>query len=144
MPELVPELEFWFVNALFCFLDPPQLLSSSGPSMAAQSQPQNLQPLLDTPMAQTGSSMQAPMHSGLVGTLQTNLQEQMQSSLGSAMQTGTQSALQSSLQALDTILPTPMQTSLGTQLQGGLQNTLPASANMEKIEDLLDSLQKQL
>ncbi|CAL8358591.1 unnamed protein product [Lota lota] len=123
--------------------DPPQLLSSSGPSMAAQNQPQNLQPLLDTPMARTGSSMQAPMHSGLVGALQTNLQDQMRSSLGSAMQTGTQSALQSSLQALETSLPTPMQTSLETQLQGGLQNTLPASANMEKIEDLLDSLQKQ-
>ncbi|CAL8263460.1 unnamed protein product [Merluccius merluccius] len=127
--------------------DPPQLLSSSGPSMAAQSQPQNLQPLLDTPMAQTGSSMQAPMHSGLANTLQTNLQGQMQSSLGSAMQTDLQNAMQtgtqSSLQALETSLPTPMQTSLETQLQGGLQNTLPASANMEKIEDLLESLQKQ-
>lgn len=131
--------------------DPPQLLSSPGPGMAAQSQPQSLQPLLDTPMAQTSSSMQAPMHSGLAGTLQTNLQGQMQSSLGSAMQTdlqnamqrGTQSALQSGLQALGTSLTTPMQTSLDTQLQGGLQNTLPASANMEKMEDLLESLQKQ-
>uniref|UniRef100_A0A8C5F4R6 Nuclear factor of activated T-cells 5-like n=1 Tax=Gadus morhua TaxID=8049 RepID=A0A8C5F4R6_GADMO len=120
--------------------DPSQLLSPSGPGLAAQSQPQNLQPLLDAPMAQTASSRQAPMHSGLVGPLQTNLQEQM----ASAMQTGTQSALQSSLQALETTLPTPMQTGLGTQLQGGLQNSLPASANMEKIEDLLDSLQKQL
>ncbi|CAL8376095.1 unnamed protein product [Arctogadus glacialis] len=120
--------------------DPSQLLSPSGPGLAAQSQPQNLQPLLDAPMAQTPSSRQAPMHSGLVGPLQTNLQEQM----ASAMQTGTQSALQSSLQALETTLPTPMQTGLGTQLQGGLQNSLPASANMEKIEDLLDSLQKQL
>ena len=128
------------VKALLYSPDPSQLLSPSGPGLAAQSQPQNLQPLLDAPMAQTASSRQAPMHSGLVGPLQTNLQEQM----ASAMQTGTQSALQSSLQALETTLPTPMQTGLGTQLQGGLQNTLPASANMEKIEDLLDSLQKQL
>ncbi|CAL8296453.1 unnamed protein product [Boreogadus saida] len=121
--------------------DPSQLLSPSGPGLAAaQSQPQSLQPLLDAPMAQTASSRQAAMHSGLGGPLQTNLQEQM----ASAMQTGTQSALQSSLQALETTLPTPMQTGLGTQLQGGLQNSLPAAANMEKIEDLLDSLQKQL
>ncbi|KAG7277256.1 hypothetical protein CRUP_015304 [Coryphaenoides rupestris] len=70
--------------------DPAQLLSSPGTGMAAQSQ----QPLLDTPMAQTGSSMQAPMHSGLAGTLQTNLQGQMQSSLGSAMQADLQNAMQ--------------------------------------------------
>ncbi|KAJ3596202.1 hypothetical protein NHX12_002611 [Muraenolepis orangiensis] len=123
--------------------DPPQLLSSSGPSMASQSQPQNLQPLLDTPMAQTSSSMQASMHGGLgtlQGQIQSGLGSAMQTDLQNAMQTGTQSALQSSLQALETSLPTPMQTSLETQLQGGLHNTLPASAN---VENLLESLQKQ-
>ncbi|KAM4618977.1 nuclear factor of activated T-cells 5a [Polymixia lowei] len=135
--------------------DSPQLLTSSGPTLSAQSQPQNpshLQPLLDQPMAQTGSPMQTTMHSGLQNTLQTNLQAQMQSSLEStmqsnlqnAMQANTQTALQSSLQAaIETNLPTPMQTQIQSSLQNTLQASMSASSNMEKIEDLLESLQKQ-
>uniref|UniRef100_A0A667XWZ4 Nuclear factor of activated T-cells 5 n=1 Tax=Myripristis murdjan TaxID=586833 RepID=A0A667XWZ4_9TELE len=113
--------------------DSPQLLTSSGPTLSAQSQSQNpshMQPLLDQPMAQTGPPI----------AMQTNLQN--------AMQTNTQTALQTSLQAaIETSLPTPMQTNLQTQIQSNLQNTLQASisasSNMDKIEDLLESLQKQ-
>lgn len=127
--------------------DSSQLLSSSGPTLPAQSQAQNsshMQPLLDQPMAQAASSMPATMHSNLQNTLQA----QMQSSLENAMQTNTQTALQSSLQAtIESSLPTPMQTNLQTQIQSSLQNQLQASispsSNMDKIEDLLETLQKQ-
>ncbi|XP_067358892.1 nuclear factor of activated T-cells 5-like isoform X2 [Channa argus] len=127
--------------------DSPQLLNSSGPPLSAQSQPQNsshMQPLLDQPMAQAASTMSATIHS----SLQSTLQAQMQTSLQNAMQTNTQTALQSSLQAtIETSLPTPMQTNLQTQIQSSLQNQLQASvsasSNMDKIEDLLESLQKQ-
>uniref|UniRef100_A0A4W6DPY1 Nuclear factor of activated T-cells 5 n=1 Tax=Lates calcarifer TaxID=8187 RepID=A0A4W6DPY1_LATCA len=110
--------------------DSPQLLNSSRPTLPAQSQPQtsnHMQPLLDQPMAQAATSMPT--------------------SLQNAMQTNTQTALQSSLQAtIETSLPTPMQTNLQTQIQSSLQNQLQASisasSNMDKIEDLLESLQK--
>ncbi|KAM7414402.1 hypothetical protein PAMA_019289 [Pampus argenteus] len=132
----------------------PQLINSSRPTLPAQSQAQNsshMQPLLDQPMTQTASSMPAAMHSSLQNTLQAQMQSSlenaMQTSLQNAMQTNTQTALQSSLQAtIETSLPTPMQTSLQTQIQSSLQNTLQssisASSNMDKIEDLLESLQK--
>ncbi|XP_022057593.2 nuclear factor of activated T-cells 5a isoform X1 [Acanthochromis polyacanthus] len=127
--------------------DSSQLLSSSGATLPPQSQAQNsshMQPLLDQPMAQAASSMPAAMHSNLQNTLQA----QMQSSLENAMQTNTQTALQSSLQAtIESSLATPMQTSLQTQIQSSLQNQLQASmsasSNMDKIEDLLETLQKQ-
>ncbi|XP_071357736.1 nuclear factor of activated T-cells 5a isoform X3 [Trachinotus anak] len=134
--------------------DSPQLLNSSGPTLPAQSQPQNsshMQPLLEQPMAQAASSMPATMHSSLQNTLQAQMQSSLenaiQTSLQNAMQTNTQTALQSSLQAtIETSLPTPMQTNLQTQIQSSLQNQLQASisasSNMDKIEDLLESLQK--
>ncbi|XP_034443405.1 nuclear factor of activated T-cells 5a isoform X1 [Hippoglossus hippoglossus] len=134
--------------------DSPQLLNSSGPTLPAQSQPQNsshMQPHLDQPMAQAASPMQAPMHSSLQNTLQAQMQSSlenaMQTSLQNAMQTNTQTALQSSLQAnIETSLPTPMQTNLQMQIQSSLQNQLQASlsvsSSMDKIEDLLESLQK--
>ncbi|KAM9854321.1 nuclear factor of activated T-cells 5a [Aulostomus maculatus] len=133
--------------------DTPQLLNSSGSTLPAQNQAQNsMQPLLDQSMAQTASSMPAAMHSSLQTTLQAQMQSSlenaMQTSLQNAMQTNTQAALQSSLQAtIETSLATPMQTNLQTQIPSSLQNTLQASmsatSNMEKIEDLLESLQKQ-
>ncbi|XP_023284036.1 nuclear factor of activated T-cells 5-like isoform X1 [Seriola lalandi dorsalis] len=134
--------------------DSPQLLNSSGPTLPAQSQPQNsshMQPLLDQPMAQAASPMPATMHSSLQNTLQAQMQSSLenaiQTTLQNAMQTNTQTALQSSLQAtIETSLPTPMQTNLQTQIQSSLQNQLQASisasSNMDKIEDLLESLQK--
>lgn len=126
--------------------DSSQLLSSSGPNQPAQSQIQNpshMQTLLDQPMAQAASTMPA-MHS----SLQNTLQAQMQTSLENVIQANTQTCLQSSLQAnIETSLPTPMQTSLQTQIQSSLQNQLQASistsSSMDKIEDLLESLQKQ-
>uniref|UniRef100_I3KC48 Nuclear factor of activated T-cells 5 n=1 Tax=Oreochromis niloticus TaxID=8128 RepID=I3KC48_ORENI len=110
--------------------DSSQLLTSSGPSQPAQNQIQNsghMQTLLDQPMAQAA---------------------QMQTTLENAMQANTQTALQSSLQGnIEASLPTPMQTSLQTQIQSSLQNQLQASistsSSMDKIEDLLESLQKQ-
>lgn len=140
----------------FLFLpDSPQLLNSSGSTLPAQSQPQNsshMQPLLDQTMAQAAPSMPNTMHGSLQNTLQAQMQSSlenaMQTSLQNAMQTNTQTALQSSLQAtIETSLQTPMQTSLQTQIQSSLQNQLQASisasSNMDKIEDLLESLQKQ-
>lgn len=128
-------------------IDSSQLLSSSGPNQPAQSQMQNsshMQTLLDQPMAQAASTMPATMHS----SLQNTLQAQMQSSLENVIQANTQTSLQSGLQAnIETSLPTPMQTSLQTQMQSSLQNQLQASistsSSMDKIEDLLESLQKQ-
>uniref|UniRef100_A0A3P8RDU2 Nuclear factor of activated T-cells 5 n=1 Tax=Astatotilapia calliptera TaxID=8154 RepID=A0A3P8RDU2_ASTCA len=110
--------------------DSSQLLTSSGPSQPAQNQIPNsghMQTLLDQPMAQAA---------------------QMQTTLENAMQANTQTALQSSLQGnIEASLPTPMQTSLQTQIQSSLQNQLQASistsSSMDKIEDLLESLQKQ-
>lgn len=135
--------------------DSPQLLNSSGSTLPAQSQPQNsshMQPLLDQPMPQAAPSMPPTMHSGLQNTLQAQMQSSLenaiQTSLQNAMQTNTQTALQSTLQAsIETSLPTPMQTNLETQIQSSLQNqmqaSISASSNMDKIEDLLESLQKQ-
>ncbi|KAL4005888.1 hypothetical protein ACER0C_005601 [Sarotherodon galilaeus] len=127
--------------------DSSQLLTSSGPSQPAQNQIQNsghMQTLLDQPMAQAASPIPATMHS----SLQNTLQAQMQTTLENAMQANTQTALQSSLQGnIEASLPTPMQTSLQTQIQSSLQNQLQASistsSSMDKIEDLLESLQKQ-
>lgn len=103
-----------------------------------------MQTLLDQPMAQAASPIPATMHS----SLQNTLQAQMQTTLENAMQANTQTALQSSLQGnIEASLPTPMQTSLQTQIQSSLQNQLQASistsSSMDKIEDLLESLQKQ-
>ncbi|XP_054885670.1 nuclear factor of activated T-cells 5a isoform X1 [Poeciliopsis prolifica] len=107
--------------------DSSQLLSSSGPNLPAQTQAQNsshIQPLLDQPMPQAAPAM----HSNLQNTLQA----QMQTSLENALQSNTQ---------------TPMQTSLQTQIQSSLQNqmqaTISATSGMDKIEDILESLQKQ-
>ncbi|XP_077423689.1 uncharacterized protein LOC144053273 isoform X2 [Vanacampus margaritifer] len=115
--------------------DTPQLLNSSGSTLTVQNQAQNtghIQPLMEQPMTQAASTMHG------------SLQAQMQSGLESAMQT--QVTLQPVLQAsIDTSLPTPMQTNL--QIQSSLQNTLQGSisaeSDMGKIEDLLESLQKQ-
>nr|XP_046250841.1 nuclear factor of activated T-cells 5a isoform X2 [Scatophagus argus] len=131
--------------------DSPQLLNSPGPTLPAQSQPQNsshMQPLLDQPMAQAAPSMPSSMHSSLQSTLQAQMQSSlenaMQTSLQNPMQTSTSAALQSTLQAtIETSLPAPMQTSLQSSLQNQLQASISASSNMDKIEDLLGSLQKQ-
>uniref|UniRef100_A0A3Q2PYD1 Nuclear factor of activated T-cells 5 n=1 Tax=Fundulus heteroclitus TaxID=8078 RepID=A0A3Q2PYD1_FUNHE len=103
--------------------DSSQLLSSSGPNLPAQSQAQSsghMQPLLDRPMAQAAPSMH--------GNLQNTIQAQMQTSLENALQSTTQ---------------TPMQTGLQTQIQSSLQNQMQATSSMDKIEDILESLQKQ-
>uniref|UniRef100_A0A3P9ALA4 Nuclear factor of activated T-cells 5 n=1 Tax=Esox lucius TaxID=8010 RepID=A0A3P9ALA4_ESOLU len=111
--------------------DSSQLMTSSGPTLSVQSRTQNpnplqashLQSLLDPNMAQT------------VTPMQTNLQ-----TLENAMQTNTQTAMQTNLQtAVETSLPTPMQTSLQTPMQTSMRS----SQDMEKIEDLLGSLQEQ-
>ncbi|TDH09668.1 hypothetical protein EPR50_G00089950 [Perca flavescens] len=131
--------------------DSPQLLNSSGPTLQAQGQPQNsshMQPLLDQPMAQASPTMHSSLQNTLQAQMQSSLENAMQSSLQNAMQTNTQTALQSTLQAtIETSLSTPMQTNLQTQIQSSLHNQLQASmsasSNMDKIEDLLESLQKQ-
>uniref|UniRef100_A0A3Q3WPQ1 Nuclear factor of activated T-cells 5 n=1 Tax=Mola mola TaxID=94237 RepID=A0A3Q3WPQ1_MOLML len=132
--------------------DSPQLLNSSGPTLPAQSQPQNsshMQPLLDQPMSQAAPSTAATMHSSLQNTLQAQMQSSLESAmhtgLQNVMQTNTQTALQASLQAsIEPSLPTPMQTNLQTQIQSSLENQLQASIsaspNMDKI---LESLQNQ-
>ncbi|XP_024138252.1 nuclear factor of activated T-cells 5a isoform X2 [Oryzias melastigma] len=119
--------------------DSSQLLSSSGSSLPVQNQGQNsshMPPLLDQPMGQAPSTM----HSDLQNTLHA----QMQSSLENAMQSNAQSGLQVSI---ETNLPTPMQTGLQTQMESSLQNQMQASisttSSMDKIEDILESLQKQ-
>ncbi|KAM9351789.1 nuclear factor of activated T-cells 5a [Symphorus nematophorus] len=126
--------------------DSPQLLNSSGPSLPAQSQAQNpshMQPLLDQPMAQAAPTMHSSLQNTLQAQMQSSLENAIQTSLHNAMQTNTQTPLQS----IETSLPTPMQTNLQTQIQSSLQNQLQASisasSNMDKIEDLLESLQKQ-
>uniref|UniRef100_A0A3Q3Q9Q4 Nuclear factor of activated T-cells 5 n=1 Tax=Monopterus albus TaxID=43700 RepID=A0A3Q3Q9Q4_MONAL len=133
--------------------DSPQMLSSSGPTLPSQSQPQSsshMQSLMDQPMAQAASpaTMQSSLQNTLQAQMQSSLENALQTSLQNAMQANTQTALQSSLQAaIETSLPTPMQTNLHTQLQNSLQNQLQASisasSSMDKIEDLLESLQKQ-
>nr|ANT46067.1 NFAT5a2 [Salmo salar] len=112
--------------------DSSQLMTSSGPTLSAQSQPQNANPvqanhiqsLLDSDMAQTATPMQ------------TNLQTPMQTNTHTAMQTNIQTAIETSL-------PTLMQTSLQTAIQTNMQTSMSTSQNMEKMEDLLESLQKQ-
>lgn len=107
-------------------------MTSSGPTLSAQSQPQNANPvqanhiqsLLDSDMAQTATPMQ------------TNLQTPMQTNTHTAMQTNIQTAIETSL-------PTLMQTSLQTAIQTNMQTSMSTSQNMEKMEDLLESLQKQ-
>uniref|UniRef100_A0A3B3VDB2 Nuclear factor of activated T-cells 5 n=1 Tax=Poecilia latipinna TaxID=48699 RepID=A0A3B3VDB2_9TELE len=103
--------------------DSSQLLSSSGPNLPAQTQAQNsghMQPLLDQPMPQA-----AP---GMHSNLQNTLQAQMQTSLENALQSNTQ---------------TPMQTQIQSSLQNQMQATISATSGMDKIEDILESLQKQ-
>lgn len=115
----------------FSFQDSPQLLNASGPTLPAQSQPQNsshMHPLLDQPMSQATPSTPGTMHSGLQNTLQAQIQsslESMQTSLQNPMQTSSQTALQASIQAsIETCLPTPMQTNLQAQIQSSIQNQL--------------------
>ncbi|XP_023811149.1 nuclear factor of activated T-cells 5 isoform X1 [Oryzias latipes] len=115
--------------------DSSQLLSSSGTTLPVQNQGQNsslMQPLLDQPMGQAPSAM----HSDLQNTLHA----QMQSSLENAMQSNAQSSLQVSIEAN---LPTPMQTQMESSLQNQMQASISATSSMDKIEDILESLQKQ-
>uniref|UniRef100_A0A8C7I010 RHD domain-containing protein n=1 Tax=Oncorhynchus kisutch TaxID=8019 RepID=A0A8C7I010_ONCKI len=118
--------------------DSSQLMTSSGSTMSAQSQPQNhnplqashIQPLMDPNMAQTATPMQ------------TNLQTPMQTGLqNTPMQTNIQTTIETT--PMQTNLQTPMQTNLQTPMQTNLQTPMSASQNMEKIEDLLESLQDQ-
>ncbi|XP_061679491.1 nuclear factor of activated T-cells 5a isoform X2 [Syngnathoides biaculeatus] len=120
--------------------DTPRLLNSSGSTLPVQNQAQNPGHL--QPMTQAPSSM----HGSLQAQMQSSLESAMQTSLQNALQANTQVTLQPALQAtIDTSLPTPMQTNL--QIQSSLQNTLQgsisAASDMGKIEDLLESLQKQ-
>ncbi|CAB1323086.1 unnamed protein product [Coregonus sp. 'balchen'] len=172
--------------------DSSQLMTSSGPTMSAQSQSQNpnplqashIQPLLDPNMAQTATPMhtnlQTPMQTGLQNAMsslenalqanlqtpmqtniqtemqtniqtaiettpmQTNLQTPMQTNLQTPMQTNLQTPMQTNLQTpMQTNFQTPMQTSLQTPMQSNMQTSMSTSQNMEKIEDLLESLQEQ-
>nr|XP_029523763.1 nuclear factor of activated T-cells 5-like [Oncorhynchus nerka] len=124
--------------------DSSQLMTSSGSTMSAQSQPQNhnplqashIQPLMDPNMAQTAT----PMQTNLQTPMQTGLQNAM-SSLENALQANLQTPMQTNIQT--TIETTPMQTNLQTPMQTNLQTPMSASQNMEKIEDLLESLQEQ-
>ncbi|XP_071272729.1 nuclear factor of activated T-cells 5a isoform X1 [Salvelinus alpinus] len=140
--------------------DSSQLMTSSGSTMSAQSQPQNhnplqashIQPLMDPNMAQTTTPMQTnlqtPMQTNLQTPMQTGLQNAMsslenalQANLQTPMQTNIQTAMQTNIQT--TIETTPMQTNLQTPMQTNLQTPMSTSQNMEKIEDLLESLQEQ-
>uniref|UniRef100_A0A8C7SR24 Nuclear factor of activated T-cells 5 n=1 Tax=Oncorhynchus mykiss TaxID=8022 RepID=A0A8C7SR24_ONCMY len=132
--------------------DSSQLMTSSGSTMSAQSQPQNhnplqashIQPLIDPNMAQTAT----PMQTNLQTPMQTGLQNAM-SSLENALQANLQTPMQTNIQTtiettpMQTNLQTPMQTNLQTPMQTNLQTPMNASQNMEKIEDLLESLQEQ-
>ncbi|CDQ79666.1 unnamed protein product [Oncorhynchus mykiss] len=132
--------------------DSSQLMTSSGSTMSAQSQPQNhnplqashIQPLMDPNMAQTAT----PMQTNLQTPMQTGLQNAM-SSLENALQANLQTPMQTNIQTtiettpMQTNLQTPMQTNLQTPMQTNLQTPMNASQNMEKIEDLLESLQEQ-
>lgn len=104
-----------------------QLLSSSAGSAQSQAQASHMQTLLDQP------SNPSTIHSGLQNSLQAQMQTAMQTNQASA------------LPPIDSGMSTPMQTNL--QIQTNLPNTLQASisatSNMDKIEDLLESLQKQ-
>ncbi|XP_061825143.1 nuclear factor of activated T-cells 5a isoform X1 [Nerophis lumbriciformis] len=123
--------------------DTPLLLNSPGSTLPVPSQAQNSGHIMEQPMAQGASPMAPNMHS----SLQSSLQAQMQSSLESAMQDAMQTNAQVSQQqaAVDASLATPMQTNLQIRscLQNTLQGSISATSNMGKIEDLLESLQKQ-
>ncbi|XP_077453534.1 nuclear factor of activated T-cells 5a isoform X2 [Stigmatopora argus] len=126
--------------------DTPQLLNSSGSSLPVPNQspnPGHMQPLMEPSMSQVSSSI----HGGLQGSLQAQMQSTLESAMQNAMQANSQVTLQPALQAggVDGGLPTPMHTNL--QIQSSLQNTIQgsisAASDMGKIEDLLESLQKQ-
>ncbi|KAK7896177.1 hypothetical protein WMY93_021502 [Mugilogobius chulae] len=107
-----------------------QLLSSSGSTLPAQNQAQtatHMQNLLEQPMSQTSPSNPATLHS----SLQNSLQAQLPTALQNA--------------PIDSNMSTPMQTNVPMQanMQSTLQASISTTANMEKIEDLLESLQKQ-
>uniref|UniRef100_A0A4W5M469 Nuclear factor of activated T-cells 5 n=1 Tax=Hucho hucho TaxID=62062 RepID=A0A4W5M469_9TELE len=131
--------------------DSSQLMTSSGPTMSAQSQPQNhnslqashIQPLMDPNMAQTATPMQTnlqtPMQTGLQNAM-SSLDNALQANLQTPMQTNIQTAMQTNIQT--TIETTPMQTNLQTPMQTNLQTPI-TSQNMEKIEHLLESRQEQ-
>ncbi|XP_061532552.1 nuclear factor of activated T-cells 5-like isoform X2 [Phycodurus eques] len=129
--------------------DTPRLLNSSGTTLPVQNQAQNpghMQPLMEQPMTQAASSMHGNLQSSLQAQIQSSMESAMHTSLQNALQANSQVTLQPTLQAtIDTSLPTPMQTNL--QIQSSLQNTLQgsisAASDMGKIEDLLESLQKQ-
>ncbi|CAB1313719.1 unnamed protein product [Coregonus sp. 'balchen'] len=139
--------------------DSSQLMTSSGPTLSAQGQPQNpnpvqashIQSLLDPNISQTATPMQTnlqtPMQSSLQNTM-SSLENAMQTNLQTPMQTNTHTAMQTNIQtAIETSLPTLMQTNVQTSLQNAIQTnmqtSMSTSQNMEKMEDLLESLQKQ-
>ncbi|XP_024235412.1 nuclear factor of activated T-cells 5 [Oncorhynchus tshawytscha] len=140
--------------------DSSQLMPSSGSTMSAQSQPQNhnplqashIQPLMDPNMAQTATPMQTnlqtPMQTGLQNAM-SSLENALQANLQTPMQTNIQTTIettpmQTNMQTnLQTPMQTNMQTNLQTPMQTNLQTPMSASQNMEKIEDLLESLQEQ-
>lgn len=111
-----------------------QLLSTSGPAQNQAQSASHMQTLLDQPMAQAPTSVPTTIHD--------SLQAQIQTAMHNAMQTSPPSGLQSTLQAP---IDAPNQTNLQiqTNLQNALQGTISATSNMDKIEDLLESLQKQ-
>ncbi|XP_033823732.1 nuclear factor of activated T-cells 5a isoform X1 [Periophthalmus magnuspinnatus] len=111
-----------------------QLLSSSGSTLPAQSQAQtatHMQSLLEQPMAQAPPSNPPTIHSGLQNSLQNSLQAQLQTAMQNT--------------PIDSSITTPMQTNIPmqTNMQNPLQASISATSNMDKIEDLLESLQKQ-
>ncbi|XP_055011191.1 nuclear factor of activated T-cells 5a isoform X2 [Boleophthalmus pectinirostris] len=111
-----------------------QLLSSSGSTLPAQSQAQtatHMHSLLEQPMAQAPPSNPSTLHSSLQNSLQNSLQAQLQTAMQNA--------------PIDSSMTTPMQTNvpMQTNMQNTLQASISATSNMDKIEDLLESLQKQ-
>ncbi|XP_077597971.1 nuclear factor of activated T-cells 5a isoform X2 [Stigmatopora nigra] len=122
--------------------DTPQLLNSSTSNLPVPNQtpnPGHMQPLMEPSMSQVSSSIH--------GSLQAQMQSTLENAMQNAMQANSQvTTLQPTLQAnVEGNLPTPMHTNL--QIQSSLQNTIQgsisAASDMGKIEDLLESLQKQ-
>ncbi|CAL9695269.1 unnamed protein product [Knipowitschia caucasica] len=107
-----------------------QLLSSSGSSLPAQNQAQtatHMQSLLDQTMGQAPPSNPPSLHSGLQNSLEVQLRTAMQNA------------------PIDSSMTTPMQTNvpMQTNMQNTLQASIASTSSMDKIEDLLESFQKQ-
>lgn len=119
--------------------DSSQLLGSTGPSLSAQNQP-----ILDQPLTQTATPMQTNLHNTMQTSMLASMESNLQTNLQTAMQTHAQTPMQTSIQAtLESSLSNPMQSNLQTSMSNPMQTSMTACQTMEKIEDLLESLQDQ-